>query len=289
MAEKVSTRIIVGVALAATALTLIGLDHAFATTWGFCALAIAAMVSGALELSKLSHAAGAPLRGALVATTIAVLILERVAAHELGRPWLRDAETPTILAFLLLLFFPALGGTPSREKFFGLATTALTLLYIWFLGHFVIRLRQLEDGLGEVALLYALFVAKVPDVFAYFIGRTFGKRKLIPSVSPGKTVAGFVGGLLGGVFITLVFTICTPLGRILPPSRSLPFAIIFALASIAGDLVESLFKRSAAVKDSAHLFPTFGGVLDVIDSILTTAPVVYYGLLLSRSLWGTQP
>jgi phosphatidate cytidylyltransferase len=289
MAEKVSTRIVVGVALAVAALTLLGIDHALGTGWGFGFLATAAMAAGALELGRLSAAAGAPSQAWLATATIVVLMFERIAGHELGRPWLVDAETPTVVAFLLLLFFPALGGVPSREKFLGLATTALTFVYIWSLGHFVIELRYFDDELGETTILYALFVAKVPDVFAYFIGRTFGKRKLIPSVSPGKTVAGFFGGILGAVVVTGAFTLWTPLGRILPTARSFPFAIIFALASIAGDLVESVFKRSAAVKDSAQLFPTFGGVLDVIDSIVTSAPVVYYGLHLSKALWGTQP
>jgi phosphatidate cytidylyltransferase len=180
----------------------------------------------------------------------------------------------------MLLFIPALFGGPSREKFHSLATTALGIFYLGVMGGFMIRIRYVDGGkVGETAALFAICVAKIPDVFAYFIGRSFGRTKLIPSVSPGKTVAGFVGGLVGAEVVTVGFALATPLGSVLPPRLAPAFAILFGLVSIAGDLVESLFKRSAELKDSARLFPTFGGVLDVVDSIVLTAPVVYASLI----------
>jgi phosphatidate cytidylyltransferase len=279
MAEKVTTRIKVGLSLSAVVLSLLGLDAWLGRGACFGLLVAVALAAGAAEMVKLSAGAGAPAHGRLLVPAVFVLILERVAGEELGLAWLREVEAATVVLFALLLFVPPLFGVPSRENFLSLATTTLAFFYIWFLGHYAIKLRYLDPPrLGSSPAFFLIFIAKTPDVFAYFVGKGFGKTKLIPNVSPGKTVAGFVGAILGAVVTTLIFTGLTSVGQVLPIQWSLPFAIIFGLVSISGDLVESYFKRSAATKDSASLFPTFGGVLDVIDSIVLTAPVLYYSL-----------
>lgn len=134
-------------------------------------------------------------------------------------------------------------------------------------------------GPGLVILLVMLIWAA--DTGAYFAGRAFGKRKLAPNVSPGKTWEGVVGGMLLALLIALISTIWLP-----PVDGMVAYLILVVLTialSVLGDLLESLFKRIAAVKDSGGLLPGHGGVLDRIDSLTAAAPIFTLGLLwLSR-------
>ncbi|WP_392566358.1 phosphatidate cytidylyltransferase [Utexia brackfieldae] len=130
--------------------------------------------------------------------------------------------------------------------------------------------------IGAFWVLYVLVLVWATDSGAYFAGRFFGKHKLAPHVSPGKTVEGFIGGVLTSVIIaTIVMLIWGSAGSF----RSIMVASIVAiLASVLGDLTESMFKRAAGIKDSGHLIPGHGGVLDRIDSITAAMPV-FVGLL----------
>jgi phosphatidate cytidylyltransferase len=138
---------------------------------------------------------------------------------------------------------------------------------------------------GGLLLLLPLLLTWASDIGAYFVGRAFGKRKLMPSVSPGKTVAGAVGGLVATVLVGWLYA-----RFILTPSTQLAFVrggvIVFALlvsvAAQIGDLAESLLKREAGMKDSSHIIPGHGGVLDRFDSLLFVLPVAYvlFNLLL---------
>ena len=100
----------------------------------------------------------------------------------------------------------------------------------------------------------------------------------MPSVSPGKTGAGFVGAVIGGVVITAGFARFTAIGELMPMPLVPGIGILMALIVISGDLIESFVKRSVEVKDSANLLPNFGGVLDIVDSVLIAAPPVYFTL-----------
>lgn len=126
---------------------------------------------------------------------------------------------------------------------------------------------------GVQWLFFMMFCTWGGDTGAYFAGRLFGKHKLAPRVSPGKTVEGVLGGVLAvvGLIIAFKFTFFPELTWV----HCLVLAPLTDLAGVAGDLVESLFKRSAGVKDSGTLFPGHGGMLDRIDSLLFTTPVVY--------------
>ena len=120
--------------------------------------------------------------------------------------------------------------------------------------------------------LYGLMLVWAADTFAYFAGRRFGGAKLAPSISPGKTWAGFWGGLFGVVVLAMVMA--PVLGVTL---QQLPvlvaISLVAGLASVLGDLFESLIKRQAGAKDSGTLLPGHGGLLDRIDSILAALPV----------------
>lgn len=134
-------------------------------------------------------------------------------------------------------------------------------------------------GAGFVILLVLLIWAA--DTGAYFAGRAFGRHKLAPNVSPGKTWEGVVGGMLFALLIAVISTYLLP-----PVDGMIAYLVLVALTvalSVLGDLLESLFKRIAAVKDSGDLLPGHGGVLDRIDSLTAAAPIFTLGLLwLSR-------
>lgn len=137
---------------------------------------------------------------------------------------------------------------------------------------------------GFALVAYPLAVTWLTDSAAYFAGRRWGKRRLIPSVSPGKTVVGAVAGLVGGLFGGWVVTqlmAVTWLGLSLDPWLGALGGLLIAGVSQMGDLAESVWKREAGVKDSGAFFPGHGGILDRIDSLLFTIPAAYWWLSLT--------
>lgn len=132
--------------------------------------------------------------------------------------------------------------------------------------------------LGGLLLLMPILLTWASDIGAYFVGRALGKRKLIPSVSPGKTVAGAVGGLVASVLVAWLFVqfVLRPVGQLaFTPMGTVLFGAIVSVAAQLGDLFESLLKREAGVKDSSRLLPGHGGILDRFDSLLFVLPVAY--------------
>lgn len=144
----------------------------------------------------------------------------------------------------------------------GLLYIPSLLTFHWFLR---------EQGWQWIIYLYA--VVWTADSFAYYIGKGFGKRKLYPEVSPKKTQAGAFGSLIGGIFASILLGY-----SLLNKSLSILFliGILIGFISILGDLVESMFKRDAGVKDSSFFFPEHGGVLDKIDSLLFGGVLLYF-------------
>jgi phosphatidate cytidylyltransferase len=144
------------------------------------------------------------------------------------------------------------------------------LLYIPALLTFQIQLRKL--GPEWIIFLYSL--VWVSDSMAYYVGKGFGKRKLYAAVSPHKTLAGAVGSIAGGALCALVLSYAfIPL---LTASSALVIGIIIGVTTIIGDLVESMFKRDAGMKDSGVIIPGHGGILDKIDGVLFGGPVLYF-------------
>jgi phosphatidate cytidylyltransferase len=141
---------------------------------------------------------------------------------------------------------------------------------------------------GALLLLLPLLLTWASDIGAYVVGRSIGKHKLIPSISPGKTVEGAIGGLLSCMLIAWLYTRFilhpgTHLDFRRSPGGVLCFGALVSIAAQIGDLAESLLKREAGMKDSSHLIPGHGGVLDRLDSLLFVLPVSYvvFGWLLT--------
>jgi len=138
---------------------------------------------------------------------------------------------------------------------------------------------------GTVLVLYPVLLTWVSDTGAYFSGRAFGKTKLMPAVSPGKTRAGAVGALVVTLVLSMVYNsfVLRPVAQLaLAPWTAAIFGLVISAVGQVGDLVESMFKREAGVKDSSRILPGHGGILDRLDSLYFVLPVAY--LILTRLL-----
>lgn len=191
-----------------------------------------------------------------------------------GRLPIVSAALALALCCLIFLTLRAYGRL--SDPFAVLSRAIFGTLYIGFGAAHLPLLFQLPDGNRWVILLTLVIIAS--DAGAYYTGSNFGRRKLCPAISPNKTVEGLLGGLALAVVVAAV---AAPL--LLPATGLLPAAAIgLFLAGIgaAGDLVESVLKRTMGVKDSGTLLPGHGGILDRADSLLLAAPVLYYLLIL---------
>lgn len=180
--------------------------------------------------------------------------------------------TITIILFLHLIatvtFYP-------RYSLLDGAGTLMGTLYVGLLSY-VYLLRMLPDG--WIWLIFMLAGTWACDTSAYFVGKSFGKRKLAPVLSPKKTLEGALGGLLGSVLVSYLFS--SYIYPFLSMPKMLLLGLMVGIAAEVGDLLESAFKREAGIKDSSRLIPGHGGILDRIDSALFTAPLVYYFVVL---------
>jgi len=240
-----------------------------------------ALASGlaAWEFYRLAEARGArPLTAAGVALSALVPLL--VHARYLGY-WVPPVSVVVLLVPVLLtavLFLRGTAGGPMSA----VSTTLMGVLYTGGMLSSVYALRYHEfiiDAKGGTALvLLPVVVTWINDSGAYLAGRAFGRSKLMPSVSPGKTWAGAYGAVVASVLATWVFAqfVLPPMAHLtMQPVPILVTGIVLSVAAQVGDLAESMFKREAGVKDSSHLIPGHGGVLDRVDSLLFTLPVGY--------------
>ena len=212
-----------------------------------------------------------------------------------------DYQATVLMSFVLLgMLVAQLGKAQITESLASISGTFFGVFYVaWLLSH-VIALRNFQavvaDRWGTQGLLdmhpdvggYYLFLTIVitigGDTGAYFVGRKYGKRKLAPQVSPNKTVEGALGAIAAGVLLAAACkfgfdTFAPELSANLGWTATLLWAPILGGVGIVGDLVESLLKRDAKVKDTGTLLPGTGGVLDRMDSNLIAIPVMYYFLL----------
>ena len=205
-------------------------------------------------------------------------------------------------ASLLTMMLAQLGRQRIAESLASISGTFFGVFYVgWLLSHAVVlrnfherivsdygapmaRALQIEPGAGIFLLIFTLVVVVLCDAGAYFAGRAYGKRPLAPRISPSKTIEGGIGGVLGGVVGGLackgIFDIFWPeLSMGLGWTAAAVLGLVLAPLGIVGDLVESLLKRDAQVKDAGSLLPGMGGILDRIDSPLLGIPAMYYLML----------
>jgi phosphatidate cytidylyltransferase len=187
----------------------------------------------------------------------------------------------TLVLFLLAVFITQMFRFQKdfSKMLTGTSVTILGVLYVVFLGGFLVSMRvgfedTLVPYLSTKLLVFFFLVTFGADAGAYYIGKNFGKHKLIPKVSPNKTWEGAIGGLvLSLAFATISSATFFPE---LPYKFSIPLAVVMMVIGIFGDLAESAMKRGADVKDAANILPGHGGLLDRLDSLLFNAPILYY-------------
>lgn len=183
------------------------------------------------------------------------------------------------VALLFVLTYPSSARFWRQSRFLRLFFGLLTLMpFFW--GMMVLR-RYHYDGnhyAGAWWLLFVLLLVWGADSGAYLFGKLFGRHKLIPSVSPGKTWEGLAGGILVTLILAYLFTKISPFD--VPSSVLVICSTVATLASVLGDLTESMFKREAGIKDSGQIIPGHGGILDRIDSLTAAVPVFTCLLLL---------
>jgi phosphatidate cytidylyltransferase len=192
-----------------------------------------------------------------------------------------------LLAVVLpLLVIPAIYSLAPIDLAEALPACAVSVFGVLYVGLTVgasMRLRLDFEPYGGDLIFFLLLVVWLNDAGAYYVGRNFGKTKMSPRVSPKKTVEGLVGGLATAMVTAAVvhFTFFPEF----PLPHAMACALLLAFAGVVGDLAESVWKRSAGVKDSGSTIPGHGGFLDRLDSVLFTAPILYvYWALLTNGL-----
>lgn len=169
------------------------------------------------------------------------------------------------------------------RSFDEIAATLFGFTYCVLLFGYVPKILLLPE-LGSTSVFYLVYLValtKLTDIGAYLVGSAIGKDKLVPQISPGKTWQGFWGALVFALVGSYVFYFVA--GDRIPIVTAVHagvLGVLIALVAILGDLAESIIKRSLAVKDSGHVMPGIGGFLDLIDSVILTAPIFYFYLLL---------
>jgi phosphatidate cytidylyltransferase len=244
--------------------------------WLFVIVAAFALCAGLFEFYSLTKKLELKADAAIAYLGAAALFVGFVFDAPAKQP---DLLIATLAAFLIAtLVAQAFRFRADFSKMLtGVGVTVLGVLYVALLGGYLLATRMgFENGtnLSTHLLGYFFLVIFASDIGAYLSGRAFGKRKLAPAISPGKTVEGLIGGLMaaaaGAAIATATFF------PELPYQFSIPLALALASVGVLGDLTESAMKRAAGAKDAASILPGHGGFLDRLDSLLFGAPILYY-------------
>ncbi len=284
-------RLLISAILIPTLLGLFYADHRLGQSAPLLALlAVLLSVRSAWELGDLFADRGYPIRSRLqMIGSCATALAAWVPAWCWVTPVIEAAPLASLgpialsLAFcLLVLFIQEAAAFHSPGKTFeSLGASLLVIAYSGFLLGITAQLRWVAGGeAGYLVLGSLLIAAKTCDIGAYTFGRLFGKTKMAPLLSPGKTWAGAVGGIATSTVATWAWlTVVPPLfnteWKPSPVWAACVYGAVVGLTGMIGDLCESLLKRDAGKKDSAALFPGFGGLLDLLDSVLYAGPVAY--------------
>jgi phosphatidate cytidylyltransferase len=185
-------------------------------------------------------------------------------------PLLIVLDLVLLASFLMIASYEMISWRPGTDAFGSASAAMLPLLYLGLPLGSMVALRELR---GAQVLFLMMLTVFVSDSAQYYSGRAFGKRLLAPAISPKKTIEGAIGGFIfGALILTVVGAWWLPS---VPPVARMLLGVGIVIAGIAGDLFESMLKRSAGVKDSSALIPGHGGILDRIDALLFAAPLYY--------------
>ena len=251
-------------------------------------LAIASAIS-AWEFYRIARAAGnTPLSD--LGCAIAGLVPIAVHARYLDLVLPRLSYFAVVLTIVMSIVLWARGATAAAKGISAMATTVFGALYTGGLLSFAYAIRYHEYAVGgveigrvpvasgAVLLGLPLLITWASDIGAFFVGRAVGGPKLMPSISPGKTRSGALGGLLASVLVAWLYIqyLLVPIAQLaLQTAGIIIFGVLISVAAQLGDLVESMLKREAGVKDSSNLLPGHGGLLDRLDSLFFVLPTAH--------------
>lgn len=206
------------------------------------------------------------------------LYLSGVLGNAVAPAKANDFEMSFLILFVLGLCVRQFVSKSNTAGILAISTTLFGLMYVPWLLNFIQKINYFPGigGNGPFYVLYFILVTKFSDTGAYAVGSLIGKHKMIPRISPGKTWEGFGGALAVSTGASLLFThFAGPRLPGMTPLHAVVLGLILATSAVVGDLIESLFKREAGVKDSGGFFPGIGGILDLLDSLLFNAPLMY--------------
>ncbi|HEV3122444.1 MAG TPA: phosphatidate cytidylyltransferase [Isosphaeraceae bacterium] len=290
------TRLIIGLSMVAGFLAVLWLDQWFAPWYPLWFLTTTVVIGhAALETVGLLNETSARPSGNTVFGGVMVITVANWAPHVTayllhGRPEgaeaAYDAVAPVnalawpLLAFVAVVMFSFIAQSAQFEQpgrtMATIAGTVLAVAYIGILGSFIIQLRWLNQG--TVAMVALIATAKGADTGAYTLGRLAGRHKLWPRLSPNKTIEGALGGMAFGLVAALIVFAGARYAlhiQALDWPVAVGYGLLVSAAAQLGDLMESMIKRDCARKDASTTLPGFGGVLDVMDSLLFAGPVAF--------------
>jgi len=195
-----------------------------------------------------------------------------------GPARVNDFEMMFFILFVLGLCVRQFVSKTNTKGMLAISTTLLGFMYVPWLLNFIQKIHFFPglQGNGKFYVLYFILVTKFSDTGAYAIGSLIGRHKMIPRISPGKTWEGFGGAIVVSSGASILFAhLAGPRLAGMTGVHALILGVILSTAAVVGDLIESIFKREAGVKDSGQFFPGIGGILDLLDSLLFNAPLMY--------------
>ncbi|MEO7216903.1 MAG: phosphatidate cytidylyltransferase [Gemmatimonadaceae bacterium] len=269
--SELSKRIIFAVIAAPVGIALIYLGGPFLATL----LSVIAALS-AWEFCRMARASGAqPFDVAAIIASAAVPLIVYGMRLRLLAPTLTHVVIVILIVMAATIFRRGVGG----RAMLAASTTILCVVYVSLIAYvYSLRFNDyiVSAVAGTVLVMFPILLTWSTDIGAYVVGRMFGAHKLMPSISPGKTVEGAIGGLLLSVVIGWIYVrfALHPFAQLaLAPAATIVFALCVSVVAQIGDLTESLLKREAGVKDSSSIIPGHGGMLDRFDSLLFVLPV----------------
>ncbi len=268
------TRIIFGTAMLLVFCGIIFLDHLFDSDIGLGLLGLLAGGVCLLEFYNIVEKKGfAPFKVSGIVGGLIVFLGLWLSSYVEGlKPLYKCILFPIV--FWLFCLQALKRGIDDTVK--NISVTLFGIIYICFFLSFIMLIRHMQGGLSLIIII--LLITKGGDIGGYLFGRKFGKHKF-SSISPKKTVEGASFALFSSLMIAIGLNFL-PGMRLLPFYLIVPFGLIVGASGIIGDLIESVIKRDMAVKDSSSAIPAFGGLLDVLDSLLISIPVAYYFLII---------
>lgn len=183
-----------------------------------------------------------------------------------------DNKQLLFTTIIIIIFIERFLANNKKNMVIDISLTLFISIYIGYFLSFLVDIRNMPDG--RLFVIFVLFSTWISDTMAYLVGVNFGKNHIFPGISPNKTLEGSIGGILGGSLSGLAFYFLLPLN----PLTLLVLGFISAICGQTGDLFESNIKRNFDVKDSGSIIPGHGGILDCMDSILFSVPVLYFCL-----------